>query len=121
MRTIARHALNRFVLDQVGSINPETESKLGRIAAMQVKKAAFALGIQRCSISQSGRQYTMFNVGEAEAVWEWLSSNKKVSETLCKAYHRLEQRYWQWELTGGNWELVPVERKSKVLPGQLRF
>ena len=89
----------------------------------QVHRAANNLGIQRYAFSANGRRYLMFNVSEAEEVYEWLVANKSV---LLDAYRMLnlqqqqpvEPRYWQWELVDGNWELVEIE---KVTPEQMRL
>ncbi len=40
-----------------------------------VHKAAKELGIERYFVNKNGRRYLMFNVAEAEAIYEWLLNN----------------------------------------------
>lgn len=40
-----------------------------------IHRAAEAVGVRRLFVNKNGRRYLMFNAGEADAVWNWLSAN----------------------------------------------
>jgi hypothetical protein len=52
-----------------------------RIAGRRVYDARRELGITRCHVSKTGKQYPMFNAAEAEQVSHWLQSSYRVVET----------------------------------------
>lgn len=65
----------------------------------------------------------MFNVREAEAVYEWLVDNKSM---LVDAYFMVKQqegvpKHWKWALIDDNWELVGIGAPEKVPPEQIRL
>jgi len=88
-----------------------------------VHKAAKELGIERCFVNKNSRRYLMFNVGEAEAVYEWLIANKG---ELVDAYRvlKLQQespKHWAWQLIDGDWGLLGIDTPEKVPPEQMRL
>jgi len=118
--------VNRAICQLLGSKDCELEDKscdrLKRVAMDQVRRAADILGVRRYAFSSNGRRYLMFNVGEAEAVYEWLTDNKDV---LIDTYRRLRSqprpKYWKWELIDGSWDLVEIDAPQKVPPEQMRL
>lgn len=42
-----------------------------------VHEASTSVGVTRFFVNKNGRRYRMFNVAEAEAVWQWLLKNKQ--------------------------------------------
>jgi len=99
----------------------ESRAKLKRIVRDQVGRAANNLGIRRYAFSTNGRRYLMFNVGEAEAVYQWLVDNKGV---LIDAYRMLELQeripeHWKWELIDDGWVLVGIDAPIEVSPEQM--
>ncbi len=81
-----------------------------------VHQAARRLGIERFYVKR-GRQYLMFNAGEAEAVYGWLVSRKSV---LVDTYG-LRWEHSGWELIDGNWEWVELDVPERVPPEQGRL
>lgn len=109
-------------------IDWQTEYKLrlafGRILRHEISKAARDLGIERYFVNKNGRRYLMFNVGEAEAVYEWLAENRRM--ILVGAYRMLKlqqemPKHWMWELVDGSWELVGIKTPIEVSPEQMRL
>ena len=105
-------------------LDDKSRASLRRVVRRLVHRAANELGIQRYASSINGyRRYLMFNVGEAEAVYEWLVDNRSV---LVDAYWLLKQaadvpKHWKRELVDGNWELVGIEAPIEVPAEQMEL
>lgn len=83
-------------------VPPESWQKAKARYRRAVHKAAKELGIERYFTNKNGRRYLMFNVGEAEAVYEWLLNNGA-------------------KLIDSNWNLVSIDTPAKVPQEQLRL
>ena len=122
MGDIAFCAMGRLS-GSIFDLDDKSRARLERLVRDQAHRAANNLGIQRYALSANGRRYLMFNVGEAEAVYEWLVNNRV---RLVDTYRMLKlqqkvPKHWRWELVEGNWELVGLDSPEKVPPEQMRL
>lgn len=73
------------------------------------------LGITRFFVNRHGWTYAMFNVGEAESVFHFLSNQpSRLKAILFPAF-----REWVWG--EGHWDQVEVEKRQKIPRLQLRL
>lgn len=80
----------------------------------EIHRVAKIIGIDRFFINKNGRRYLMFNVREAEAIYQQLLSYKWQGNIF-----EAEKKPLKWEFLNGNWELIECEEREKIPIEQL--
>lgn len=85
---------------------------LEKVLRRNIHRAAHDLGITRHSLSKTGRRYLMFNLGEAEAVYSrCLDMDTRIPQTI----------FYEWQKIDGFWEIIEVDKKTRIPKEQMRF
>jgi len=94
--------------EKTPNIRAKVEVRLRR----EIHQAAKALGVNRFFTNKNGRRYLMFNVTEADAIYQYLVPHKW-------RYVPQIKKPLRWEFVDGFWELIEVEEAEKIPIEQL--
>ena len=103
-----------FYYNSMYRIPNEIIVKIKKQLYKKIHSAAMQLGIKRFYLARNGRHFLMFNVREAEAIYQQLLSYKWQGNIF-----EAEKKPLKWEFLNGNWELIECEEREKIPIEQL--